>query len=284
MRRRRVPTPSAARRGGVRPRRGPVPGDNKRLPARARDMQPGAATWPPPPRDRDRHGAWSRGPPARSRDPVLSRARARDNCATTAVTGPTPTTRRTTRGPGRTRPPARETHASRAHARDDSYAMMAVTLPTPRRDGQRGAWMRGSCSSARRRAAARASRRGGSRRRRGRRRRSPTRTPARPAGAAAAASPGSSCPLGASASRARSSPHASPSRLAVAVAAVDPLRAALAVVGTADRVSVRAHQRLRHLLHHRPQQIRARLLERLAQPVRHVHRVLDHRAPPPACL
>ena len=75
-----------------------------------------------------------------------------------------------------------------------------------------------------------------------------------------------------------------PVALAVAVSAVDPLRAPLAVPGAAEHVGVRAHQRLRELLHHRPQQIRARLLELLAQPARHVHRVLDHRAPPRACL
>src|SRR5207237_7942840 len=47
---------------------------------------------------------------------------------------------------------------------------------------------------------------------------------------------------------------------------------------------VGAHQRLRELLPHRPQQIRARLLQLLAQPARDVHRALDHPAPPRACL
>jgi hypothetical protein len=75
-----------------------------------------------------------------------------------------------------------------------------------------------------------------------------------------------------------------PVALAVAVTAIDPLRRALPVRRAAELVRLRTHQRLRHLLHHRPQQIRARLLELLAQPARHVHRVLDHRAPPRACL
>jgi hypothetical protein len=42
------------------------------------------------------------------------------------------------------------------------------------------------------------------------------------------------------------------------------------------------YQRLRHLLDHRPQQIRVSVFELLAQPARHIHRVLDHRAPPRA--
>src|SRR6266498_3363797 len=55
---------------------------------------------------------------------------------------------------------------------------------------------------------------------------------------------------------------------------------ALPVGRAAERVRLRAHQRLRELLHHRPQQIRARLFQLLAQPVLKVHRGLDHRAPP----
>src|SRR5437762_2760928 len=54
-----------------------------------------------------------------------------------------------------------------------------------------------------------------------------------------------------------------PVAVAVAVAAVDPLRRPLAVAGTADGVSVRAHQRLREVLHHRSQQIRVSVLELL---------------------
>jgi hypothetical protein len=71
-----------------------------------------------------------------------------------------------------------------------------------------------------------------------------------------------------------------PVALAIAIAAVDPLGAALAIGRTAERVDLSAHQRLGKLLHHRPQQIRARLLELLAQPAGNVHRRLDHRAPP----
>ncbi len=71
-----------------------------------------------------------------------------------------------------------------------------------------------------------------------------------------------------------------PRPLPVPVTAVDPLKAPLTPPGTANRVGVRAHHPLGHLLHHRPQQIRARLLKLLAQPDRNVHRVLDHRAPP----
>src|SRR5262249_10810034 len=71
-----------------------------------------------------------------------------------------------------------------------------------------------------------------------------------------------------------------PVALAVAVPTVNPLRRALAVLGTAQRIDLGTHQRLREVLHHRPQQIRARLLELLAQPARKLHRRLDHRAPP----
>jgi hypothetical protein len=71
-----------------------------------------------------------------------------------------------------------------------------------------------------------------------------------------------------------------PVALAVAVAAVDPLRRALAVAGAADSIGVCAHQRLRELLDHRPQQIRMSFLQLLAQPARHIHPLLDHRAPP----
>ena len=59
-----------------------------------------------------------------------------------------------------------------------------------------------------------------------------------------------------------------PVALAVTVAPVDPLGRALAVGRAADYVCLGTHQRLRHLLHHRPQQIRARLLQLLAQPAR----------------
>jgi hypothetical protein len=71
-----------------------------------------------------------------------------------------------------------------------------------------------------------------------------------------------------------------PVALPVAVAAVDPLRGALPVAGTAERLRLRAHQRLGEILDHRPQQIRARLLQLLAQPASNVHHVLGHRAPP----
>ena len=52
-----------------------------------------------------------------------------------------------------------------------------------------------------------------------------------------------------------------------------------------DRAHHRRHEALCALrdareMHHRPQQIRARLLQLLAQPHVHVHRGLDHRAPP----
>jgi hypothetical protein len=75
-----------------------------------------------------------------------------------------------------------------------------------------------------------------------------------------------------------------PVALPVAVAAVDPLRRALTVTSAAHGLRVGAHQSFRELLDHRPQQIRARLLKLLAQPARDVHRVLDHRPPPRACL
>src|SRR5439155_8134679 len=75
-----------------------------------------------------------------------------------------------------------------------------------------------------------------------------------------------------------------PIALPIAVAPVDPLRRTLAVRRAAERFRLRAHQRLGEVLHHRPQQIRVSLLELLAQPTRDVHRVLDHRAPPRACL
>ena len=75
-----------------------------------------------------------------------------------------------------------------------------------------------------------------------------------------------------------------PVAFAVAVAPVAPLRRTLTVGRAAERVDLRPHQRLREVLHHRPQQVRARLLELLAQPARDVHRMLDHRAPPRACL
>src|SRR5262249_35124336 len=68
-----------------------------------------------------------------------------------------------------------------------------------------------------------------------------------------------------------------PAALAVAIALVPPLRRALAVGRTAERVGLRAHQRLGEVLHHRPQQIRTRLLKPLAQPTRKLHRRLDHR-------
>jgi hypothetical protein len=71
-----------------------------------------------------------------------------------------------------------------------------------------------------------------------------------------------------------------PIPLPITVAAVDSLRTPLAVARAAERVRLRAHQRLREVLDHRPQQIQACLLELLAQPTRHVHRVLDHRRPP----
>src|SRR5207237_2115377 len=71
-----------------------------------------------------------------------------------------------------------------------------------------------------------------------------------------------------------------PIALPVAVSAVDPLRRALTIGSAAERIGLRAHQRLRELVHHRPQQIRARLLQLLAQPARKFHRGLDHRAPP----
>jgi hypothetical protein len=62
---------------------------------------------------------------------------------------------------------------------------------------------------------------------------------------------------------------------AVAVPTVDPLRAALAATGTSQRIDLGSHQRLREVLHHRPRQNRARLLELLAQPARKLHRGLD---------
>ena len=52
-----------------------------------------------------------------------------------------------------------------------------------------------------------------------------------------------------------------PVTLAVAVADIDPLRRALTVGRAAERVRLRGHQRLRDLLHHRPPEIRARLLK-----------------------
>ena len=71
-----------------------------------------------------------------------------------------------------------------------------------------------------------------------------------------------------------------PVALAVAVAAVDPPRRALPIAGAAERLRLRSHQRLGEVLDHRPQQIRARLLELLAKPAPNVHHVLDHRVPP----
>src|SRR5262249_7722419 len=62
--------------------------------------------------------------------------------------------------------------------------------------------------------------------------------------------------------------------------ALGPSRRAAAVAGAAEFIDLDAHQCLREVLHHRPQQVRARLLELLAQPARDVHRGLDHRAPP----
>ena len=55
--------------------------------------------------------------------------------------------------------------------------------------------------------------------------------------------------------------------LAVAIARVGPLVAALAVPGAAHRICLGAHQRLGEGLHHRAQQIRARLRDLLLQPV-----------------
>ena len=71
-----------------------------------------------------------------------------------------------------------------------------------------------------------------------------------------------------------------PAPLPVAVTDVDPLGRALAVVGAAERVRLGAHQRLGELAHHLPQEIRACLLQLLAQPALNVHRHLDHRRPP----
>ena len=71
-----------------------------------------------------------------------------------------------------------------------------------------------------------------------------------------------------------------PRPLPVSVADVDPLGRALPVRRTAERVRLRPHQRLRELLHHRAQEIRAGPLELLAQPAGDIHRGLDHRAPP----
>lgn len=51
----------------------------------------------------------------------------------------------------------------------------------------------------------------------------------------------------------------------VAVTRVDPLVAALAVPGPAQRISLGRHQHVGEGLHHRPQQIRARRLQMLAQ-------------------
>jgi hypothetical protein len=51
-----------------------------------------------------------------------------------------------------------------------------------------------------------------------------------------------------------------PGSLAVAVTDVDPRRRALSVGGAAERIRLRAHQRLDEALHHRSQQIAARLL------------------------
>jgi hypothetical protein len=62
----------------------------------------------------------------------------------------------------------------------------------------------------------------------------------------------------------------------VAVAAVDPLRAHLAVAGAAEHVDLGSHQPLSEGSHHLSQQIAALVaLEVLAQPLERVHRVGD---------
>src|SRR5207237_8089541 len=59
------------------------------------------------------------------------------------------------------------------------------------------------------------------------------------------------------------------------------LRRARPVTGAAERIRLRAHQRLGEALDHLAQQIWACLLELLAQPAEYVQGELDHRAPPP---
>ena len=57
----------------------------------------------------------------------------------------------------------------------------------------------------------------------------------------------------------------------IPIAGVDPLVAALPVRGTAQRIRLGAHQRLSERLHHRPQHVRARRLQLLAQKAGRVH-------------
>src|SRR5690348_7269234 len=61
-----------------------------------------------------------------------------------------------------------------------------------------------------------------------------------------------------------------PAPAPVAITGAGALAAALAVGGAADRISLRAHQRLSERLDHRPEKIRARLSRLLVQPARHV--------------
>src|SRR5207245_11413593 len=75
----------------------------------------------------------------------------------------------------------------------------------------------------------------------------------------------------------RNQPSSVPPPVAIPVARIDPLRRALTIGRATDRVRLSAHQRLSDTLHHLPQQVRALLLQPLAQPPQRVDAVLDHR-------
>ncbi len=72
-----------------------------------------------------------------------------------------------------------------------------------------------------------------------------------------------------------------PGAVPIAVPTVRALRASFPVPRVALRLRVRRHQLLRERSQHRPDQIRIRLRQVLAQPLQRVHHVRDcHRAPP----
>ena len=78
----------------------------------------------------------------------------------------------------------------------------------------------------------------------------PTPAPTRPAGAAPAASPESSCPAAASGSPHRLPGPGVPTSLPITIAGVAPVQAGLAVTGAAHRIGVGRHQRLGECLQH----------------------------------
>ena len=106
------------------------------------------------------------------------------------------------------------------------------------------------------------------------------RAPARPAGGAPGATPGSSSPTGAWARRARSCRCGCRRSWPVAVAPVHSIGRALAVQGAARGVGLRRHEGLDERADHLPQQIGVGFLEVLAEPDERVHSWFDHRAPP----